>query len=278
MYSSLEMSVLSPDSLKEEEQENMRSVVKEAEQEVAASRRPWYYLSRIARLLLGVYTLLLLLFGALAWWVHSHSVLPIDVTITREFQENLAPWLQVTMRVISYPGSSLLLPLLVVAAALIFWVVGLRLEAVFVLALSVVSFVLNTLLKILVARPRPTGHLVDVFQASTGNSFPSGHVMAYLAFWGLLFSFGIILFTGKRWWRILLLVVSALFIVLIGPARIYLGDHWASDVLGSYLIGGVLLGMALWVYLQLKQRGVLETKRTRERTDQSRVLRTFPRR
>src|SRR5260370_468519 len=183
-YSSLELSVLSQDSLKEEEQENMRSVVKEAEQEVAASRRPWYNLSRIARLLLGVYTLLLLLFGALAWWVHSHSVLPIDVTITREFQENLAPWLQLTMRVISYPGSSLLLPLLVVA----------------------------------------------------------------------------------------------LFIVLIGPARIYLGDHWAGDVLGSYLIGGVLLGMALWVYLQLKQRGVLETKRARERTEQSRVLRTFPRR
>jgi len=51
-----------------------------------------------------------------------------------------------------------------------------------------------------------------------------------------------------------------------------------QEVKGSYLIGGVLLGMALWVYLQLKQKGVLETKRARERTEQSRVLRTFPRR
>ena len=64
-----------------------------------------------------------------------------------------------------------------------------------------------------------------------------------------------ILFTGWRWWRILLLVVSACYVVLVGPSRIYLGDHWASDVLGSYLIGGVLLGMALWIYLRLKREG-----------------------
>jgi undecaprenyl-diphosphatase len=89
----------------------------------------------------------------------------------------------------------------------------------------------------------------------------SEHVMAFLAFWGLLFCFGIILFQGKRWWRILLLVVSAALIVLVGPSRIYLGDHWASDVLGSYLIGGVLLGVTLWLYLNLKARGVLGLRR-----------------
>ena len=102
--------------------------------------------------------------------------------------------------------------------------------------------------------------------------------MAYLAFWGLLFSFGIILFTGKRWWRILLLLVSAAFVVLVGPSRIYLGDHWASDVLGSYLIGGVLLGVTLWIYLRFKERGILETKGAREKTKRSKALRSFPRR
>ena len=85
--------------------------------------------------------------------------------------------------------------------------------------------------------------------------------------------FAIILFQGKHWWRILLLVVSAALVVLVGPSRIYLGDHWASDVMGSYLIGGVLLG----VYLKLKERGILETKSMRERTMQSEVFRSFPR-
>jgi membrane-associated phospholipid phosphatase len=55
------------------------------------------------------------------------------------------------------------------------------------------------------------------------------------------------------------------------------GDHWASDVMGSYLIGGVLLGVTLWVYLKLKDRGILETKSMRERTVQSEVFRSFPR-
>ncbi len=129
-----------------------------------------------------------------------------------------------------------------------------------IVGLSVVSAVLNELIKLLVARPRPTASLVEVIQAAGGQSFPSGHVMSYLAYFGLLFSLGIILFRGKRWWRMLLLSIPALFVVLVGPSRIYLGDHWTSDVLGAYLIGGVLLGLTLYLYLRLKEKGVLSSK------------------
>lgn len=249
------------DPLKKEVEEHIQSAVEEAKRQVATSRRPWYQRWRIVGILLGFYALQLTLFAVLAWWVYHHPILPIDVAITREFQENPSPWLKITMIVVSYPGSSLLLLLLIIATAVIFWVVGLHLEALFVIGLSAVSEGLNVLLKTLIARPRPgTTHLVEVIQAAMGQSFPSGHVMSYIAYWGLLFSFGMIVFHGKSWWRILLLVISALFVVLVGPSRIYLGVHWPTDVLGSYLIGGTLLGMTLWIYLQLKQRGVRETK------------------
>ncbi len=257
--------------------EQAATIAEGVKQELTASRQPWYYLSRAARILLIVYAVQLSLFALLAVLVHFNPVNPIDLTITREFQENTASWLKISMEVISYAGSTFVLPVLVLLAALIFWLGGLRLEAVFVVGLSVVSLGVNFLVKILVERPRPNSHFVDVFQAASGQSFPSGHVMAYLAFWGLLFSFGIILFKGTHWWRILLLVISALFVALIGPSRIYLGDHWASDVLGSYLIGGVLLGITLWIYLKLKERGILETEQARNRSLNSKRFRSFNR-
>ncbi|GAC1510248.1 MAG: phosphatase PAP2 family protein [Ktedonobacteraceae bacterium] len=224
-----------------------------------------------------IYAIQVGLFALLAVWVSVNPVTAVDIAITRELQENLAPWLQTLMIIVSYPGSSFVLPALVVLAGVIFWLLGLRLEALVTVGLSSVSTLLNVVLKIIVHRPRPTDGPVEVLQSAAGNSFPSGHVMAYLAFWGLLFSLCIILFQGWRWWRVALLVVSAFFVVMVGPSRIYLGAHWASDVLGSYLIGGVLLGVTLWIYLRLKERGVLETERARLRAEKHTVLRSFPR-
>lgn len=252
---------MSQKPIDEKIQENVQNVVTEAKQEVAAARRPWYHAIRWGFILLGVYAVQLTLFGLLAFWVHIHPVLPIDIAITREFQENQAPWLRYTMIVVSYLGSNFpLFSLLIILTAVIFWTLRLRLEAIMVVGLSIVSSLLNTLIKLLVARPRPTASLVEVIQVASGQSFPSGHVMSYLAYFGLLFSLGIILFRGKRWWRMLLLIIPALFVVLVGPSRIYLGDHWASDVLGAYLIGGVLLGLTLYLYLRLKEKGVLSSK------------------
>jgi membrane-associated phospholipid phosphatase len=225
---------------------------------------------------LKVYALQLMLFGLLALFVHVHPVFPLDVAITHSFQQNQSPWLRITMLAISYPGDSLLLPALVLLTTIVFWARGVRLEALFVAGLSTVSLLLNLLIKVQVGRPRPTANLVRIVEAAAGYSFPSGHVMAYIAYWGLLFSFGVILFEGKHWWRTALLTTSAAFVVLIGPSRVYLGDHWASDVLGAYLIGGVLLGLAVGMYLPLKERGVLETPQARARMREKKALRSFP--
>ncbi len=239
-------------------EEDAENIIEEAQEEVAAARRPWYQARRWGLILLVVYGIMLALSALLAVWVAYHPVLAIDVTITRAFQENQSPWLRYTMIAASYIGNVTALSLgLIVLAAVLFWIVDLRLEAIMVAVVSATSALLNWLIKLAVARPRPAASLVDIIQATSGQSFPSGHVMSYVAFWGLLFSLGVILFRGKHWWRTALLIISALFVALVGPSRIYLGDHWASDVLGAYLIGGLLLSLSLWIYLNLRGRGVL---------------------
>src|SRR5947209_19533014 len=135
-------------------QANTQGAIEEAQKEVESSRVPWYRSIKRGRLLLALYTIQLSLFGVLALWVHFNPVLPIDVTITREFQENQAPWLKYTMVAISLQGNVFLLSIgLVVLAGVILWLVHLHLEAVTLVVLSVVSALLNGLLKLLVERP-----------------------------------------------------------------------------------------------------------------------------
>ncbi len=214
-----------------------------------------------ARLLIITYLVIFVLFLVLAWFVHVYPVWPVDVAITQEFQEHRLPWLKSFMIGISFLGSHVLpFASLIFLTAVLFWLVRLRLEAVFIVGLSVVSVALNQLIKYVVSRPRPTSSLVEIWQYANGQSFPSGHVMSYLAYWGLLFSLGFLLLKRDRWWHYLFLIISGLFVLLVGPSRIYLGDHWASDVLGGYMFGGLLLGIALWLYLSLKEKGVFASE------------------
>src|SRR6266496_5914014 len=247
--------------VKENVQQDMHNMMEQARKEVASSREPWYRSSHRAQVLIIIYILEFVLFTLLAVYVHFNPVLPVDVAITREFQESQTPFIKWTMIAVSYLGNQgIIFTALIVLTALAFWLVRLRLEALLIVSLSSVSALTNLLIKLVVSRPRPSAQFVDILQAAPGQSFPSGHVMSYVAFWGLLFSLGLVLFNRKRWWNYVLLIIPALFVVLVGPSRIYLGDHWASDVLGGYLFGGLLFGIALWIYIKLKERGILTSK------------------
>ncbi len=102
------------------------------------------------------------------------------------------------------------------------------------------------LLKEVVERPRPAEDLIRVAEHPSSFSFPSGHVVVALTLFGLL----LVLAPTIVRWRLprLALQVLCLFVVLgMGPASVYTGAHWPSDVLGSYVLSALYLTLS-WRY------------------------------
>jgi undecaprenyl-diphosphatase len=111
----------------------------------------------------------------------------------------------------------------------------------------------NRLFKALVDRPRPREPLVQVAFAVAHESFPSGHVVFFIEFFGwLLFVSFVLLKTGLL--RRITIGILAALIAIIGVSRVYLGAHWPSDVLGAYLAGGLWLMLMVEIYRRLKER------------------------
>ena len=97
--------------------------------------------------------------------------------------------------------------------------------------------ILEFTLKALADRPRPD---LERLLPGNGPSFPSGHVLAAIALWGLLPPI-VALFTNKRSWWWASVAVAGLLIATISASRIYLGVHWFSDVIGGLLVGTLYL-------------------------------------
>lgn len=113
---------------------------------------------------------------------------------------------------------------------------------------------LEFVIKILVDRDRPN---LDRLASGDGPSFPSGHVMAAVALWGLL-PMVVSLYTRRRgvWWASV--IVSAGMILSISASRLYLGVHWFSDVVGGLVLGCFfLLGVEAVLNRQHRRRSCL---------------------
>ena len=96
----------------------------------------------------------------------------------------------------------------------------------------VIVTILNQLLKGILQRPRPTEFRII---EETGYSFPSGHSMVSMAFYGYLI-YLIYKFVKNKYIKWSLIILLSILICTIGVSRIYLGVHYTSDVLGGFLI------------------------------------------
>ncbi len=99
-------------------------------------------------------------------------------------------------------------------------------------------WMLNTIIKQFLQRERPSlQHLVE----AGGYSFPSGHAMISMGFYGMIFAIWAIERKVHQRTFFLPYVLGVLLILLIGLSRVYLGVHFPTDIAGGYIAGMIWL-------------------------------------
>lgn len=174
--------------------------------------------------------------AVLAAFDSGATLRPVDEPVSRALNDLREPWLDAVVKTISALGG---VTVVIAVAGLLLLLVWhqCRPLAWTLLAATAARPLLEWALKELVDRQRPD---IDRLVPGNGPSFPSGHVMAAIAIWGLLPPV-VALITGRRsawWWSV---AISATVITAVAFSRVYLGVHWLTDVLGALLLGALYL-------------------------------------
>jgi membrane-associated phospholipid phosphatase len=199
-----------------------------------------------------VFAVLLAAFGVLTDDVVDHDeVLHVDGPLTGALQGLRTTWLTVLMRVVTTLGSGLVVIPLLLVVGLLARRIHRSWGPMWFLAFAAGGATLvSTVVKLLVARPRPhTGALVHAL----GYGFPSGHSTTATAGW---LSAAVLLssLTHRTARRVVIGTVAALVVALVGLSRVYLGVHAPTDVLGGWALGALWLAAVIAVGRLLSRR------------------------
>ncbi len=208
----------------------------------AIGHPPAHYL----RLLLIIAGLMLLLVG-LAELIESGAPLEADLAVTRFVQQFRPDWFDGLMRFLTSIGVApwvLILPAIILIALLVMreWAAALA------LLFAQLGSVGNPLIKIAVNRPRPGVNFELGLHVPTDSSFPSGHSATAMVVYGFLIYLAWVKLRDYRLARNLIIAFCAIYILGMGLSRIYLGEHWVSDVLGGYIYGLAWVLLSVIVY------------------------------
>lgn len=139
-------------------------------------------------------------------------------------------------------GNIATLAVLVLAVSVFLWLTHHRISVALLMIAVAGGGILNTLLKEVFDRPRPS--VVEQITDVSSQSFPSGHSMAaFIAYASVAYLGGRLEPTPTLRWTTWGL--AALLILAVGGSRVYLGVHYPSDVVGGYVAGLAWLGFLI---------------------------------
>ena len=200
----------------------------------------------------AISALALVLFGWLAEEVFEGDMTRFDAVVRATVHGWSTPHLTAAMQVLTFLGSVLFIVSATLLLCLLFWWYGWRREALRLAVAMLGAAGLDEILKHAFRRPRP----VPFFGPTPHTySFPSGHSLSSLCFYGVLAGLmGSHL--RQRGWRLLLWVLALLLAGAIGLSRIYLGVHYPTDVVAGFLAALMWIGGLLGVPVDPEIRNV----------------------
>ncbi len=183
---------------------------------------------------LSLLMVLLVSVAALTVLVEAGKTGAFDAFFTGIIQHNKSRTMQILMEMVTFIGTAYGVILILAGICICLWRRRALPALKDVLGISLFSFITEISVKELVHRSRPLSWLGIT---ASGYSFPSGHaIMIFVIAVELI----IILrrFGLARWWMVTALLCIA---AAVGVSRIYLGVHWPTDVLGSWLMGSIII-------------------------------------
>ena len=177
----------------------------------------------------------LLVFVWLGLQIRTGTPTPFDSAGRAALRELESPTVSRIMWGASVYGAPARLTPLALVATAVFLLRGWRRGALLVLVTIAGAWLLDTGLKLAFARVRPTP-FYDYYPAPSSYSFPSGHALFSVCFFGGL----AVLLTHRvdnRAVQVMIWLIAIVIILLIGGSRVYLGVHYPTDVVGGYAVG-----------------------------------------
>lgn len=192
--------------------------------------------------LTGYFAVALIFSFLVKWLANFKWFIKTDVVIQRIILDTRTDFLSDFFKIFTDLGDTKFMAILALATALLFFLKKYYWHSIGIAFVIGVAELVSLVLKNVIGRHRPPHELALV--ATDSASFPSGHTIAAMAFYGFL-----IYFFNKelknKLIKNILTIFCALMILLAGFARIYLGVHWPSDVLASWILGGIWLGIII---------------------------------
>ena len=191
--------------------------------------------------------LLAILFILLASAVAARSLKATDLKITDIIQTLKNPFLTKATAAICWFGNAPQCFLIIFLSGLALFCRRYRWEAVVLVVSPLLAIGLDMLIKIIVRYPGPMVPQGTAVIPLNYYTFPSGQVLLYMTFFGFLNHLIAAQMKGS-WKRTGFLLLLGFLILSDGFCKIYLLKHWPSDVIGGYILGGMLLLIAIQVY------------------------------